>query len=82
MPTEALWPPPAAWMGEIDVLKIDGVRMSEHVLYHRRSRTSGRGRSLLFASGRNTRMATLFRAARHAVAAVVRDQRVLSSVNN
>ena len=39
VPTEALWPPPAAWMGEIDVLKIDGVRMSEHVFYHRRSRT-------------------------------------------
>lgn len=39
VPTEALWPPPSAWMGEIDVLKIDGVRMSEHVFYHRRSRT-------------------------------------------
>ena len=28
-----------AWVGEIDVLKIGGVRTNEHVLYHRRSRT-------------------------------------------
>ena len=74
VPTESLWPPPAAWVAEIDVLKIDGARMNEHVLYHRRSRNSGRGRSFLFVSGRNTRMATLFRAALHAVAAAVRDQ--------
>ena len=37
--TEPLWPPPADWVAEIDVLKIDGVRMNEHVLSHRRSRT-------------------------------------------
>ena len=39
VPTEPLWPPPAAWAAEIDVLKIDGVRMNEHILYHRRSHT-------------------------------------------
>lgn len=39
VPTESLWPPPAAWVAEIDVLKIDGVRTNEHALYHRRSRT-------------------------------------------
>lgn len=39
VPTESLWPPPAAWVPEIDVLKIEGVRTNEHALYHRRSRT-------------------------------------------
>jgi len=42
----------------------------------------GRGRSLLFVSGRNTQMATLLRAALHAVAAAFRDQLVLSSAND
>ena len=32
-------PPPQEWEGEVDVLKIDGVRMNEHALFHRRSRT-------------------------------------------
>lgn len=39
VPTEPLWPPPAAWAEQIDVLKIDGARMNEHALFHRRSRT-------------------------------------------
>jgi hypothetical protein len=37
--TESLLPPPQEWNGEIDVFKIDGVRMNEHALFHRRSRT-------------------------------------------
>jgi hypothetical protein len=36
---ESLSPPPREWDGEIDVLRIDGVRMDEHALFHRRSRT-------------------------------------------
>jgi len=39
VPTTSLVPPPADWAGEIDVLKIEGTRMNEHVLFHRRSRT-------------------------------------------
>src|SRR5437899_11724455 len=39
VPTESLLPPPQEWDGEIDVFKIDGVRMNEHALFHRRSRT-------------------------------------------
>jgi hypothetical protein len=34
-----LCPPPSDWSGEVDFLKIDGVRSNEHALYHRRSRT-------------------------------------------
>jgi hypothetical protein len=37
--TDPLLPPPREWDGEIDVLRIDGVRMNEHALFHRRSRT-------------------------------------------
>jgi len=37
--TKSLLPPPQEWDGEIDVFKIDGVRMNEHALFHRRSRT-------------------------------------------
>ena len=37
--TTWLIPPPSDWAGEIDILKIDGVRSNEHVLVHRRSRT-------------------------------------------
>jgi hypothetical protein len=37
--TESLLPSPQDWNGEIDVFKIDGVRMNEHALFHRRSRT-------------------------------------------
>ena len=37
--TESLSAPPREWDGEIDVLSIDGVRMNEHALFHRRSRT-------------------------------------------
>ena len=36
---ESLSAPPQEWDGEIDVLRIDGVRMNEHALFHRRSRT-------------------------------------------
>lgn len=34
-----MFPPPSEWDGEIDVLKIDGLKKKEHVLFHRRSRT-------------------------------------------
>jgi hypothetical protein len=37
--TESLLPAPQEWDGEIDVLRIDGARMNEHALFHRRSRT-------------------------------------------
>jgi hypothetical protein len=37
--TESLLPQPRDWDGEIDVLRIEGVRTSEHALFHRRSRT-------------------------------------------
>jgi hypothetical protein len=37
--TESLQPPPSDWSGEIDVLRIEGTRTNEHVLFHRRSRT-------------------------------------------
>jgi hypothetical protein len=37
--TEPLDPPPSDWQGEIDVLKVDGNRMNEHVFFHRRSAT-------------------------------------------
>jgi hypothetical protein len=37
--TAPLQPPPSDWNGEIDMLKIDGIRTNEHVLFHRRSRT-------------------------------------------
>jgi hypothetical protein len=36
---QPLDPPPSEWAGEIDVLKIDGTRKNEHVLFHRRSGT-------------------------------------------
>ncbi len=37
--TQSLDPPPSAWAGEIDFLKIDGTRKNEHAFFHRRSRT-------------------------------------------
>ncbi len=37
--TESLLPPPRDWDGEIDVLRIEGGRMNEHALFHRRART-------------------------------------------
>ena len=37
--TESLDPPPPDWSGEIDVLRINGIRTNEHALFHRRSRT-------------------------------------------
>jgi len=37
--TEPLESPPSDWKGEIDVLKLDGNRMNEHVFFHRRSAT-------------------------------------------
>jgi hypothetical protein len=36
---EPLDPSPSDWQGEIDVLKLDGNRMNEHVFFHRRSAT-------------------------------------------
>ena len=37
--TDSLHPPPSDWNGQIDVFRIDGMRMNEHALFHRRSRT-------------------------------------------
>jgi hypothetical protein len=40
LPTRPLLPPPPDWAGEIDVLKIEGLRrINEHVFFHRASRT-------------------------------------------
>lgn len=39
IPTESLGSPPSDWKDEIDVLKLDGNRMNEHALFHRRSAT-------------------------------------------
>ncbi len=39
LPTLPLSCPPSDWAGQIDVLRIDGSRMNEHVLFHRRSHT-------------------------------------------
>jgi hypothetical protein len=36
--TESLFPPPSDWVGEIDVLRIEGIRTNEHALFHRQSR--------------------------------------------
>jgi hypothetical protein len=54
--TESLDPPPSDWKGEIDVSRIDGMRMNEHALFHRRSRTLGGG-FVLFPAGRDARLA-------------------------
>jgi hypothetical protein len=37
--TQPLDPPPADWAGEIELLRLEGTRKNEHVLFHRRSRT-------------------------------------------
>jgi hypothetical protein len=37
--TQPLEPPPSAWAREIEVLRLEGTRKNEHVLFHRRSRT-------------------------------------------
>jgi len=39
IPTEPLGSPPSDWEDQIDVLKLDGTRMNEHALFHRRSAT-------------------------------------------
>ncbi len=40
VPTQPLSPPPTAWAGEIEVLKVDGLRkINEHAFFHRASRT-------------------------------------------
>lgn len=40
IPTQPLLPPPADWTGELEVLKIDGLRkVDEHAFFHRASRT-------------------------------------------
>jgi len=36
---QPLDPPPSAWSGEIDVVKIEGTKKNEHALFHRRART-------------------------------------------
>ena len=39
VPTRTLYPPPSDWAGQIDVLKIEGLRkINEHALFHRASR--------------------------------------------
>jgi len=37
--TRPLEPPPSDWAGEIEVLRLEGTKKQEHVLFHRRSRT-------------------------------------------
>src|SRR5215831_10987586 len=37
IPTIPLDPPPTDWSGQIDVLKIQGIRTNENILFHRRS---------------------------------------------
>jgi hypothetical protein len=37
--TKSLDSPPPAWAGEIDMLKLEGTKKKEHVLFHRPSRT-------------------------------------------
>ncbi len=39
VPTLSLSIPPSDWAGEVDVLRIDGVRTNEHALFHQPSRT-------------------------------------------
>jgi len=39
IPIKSLSAPPSDWRNEIDVLKIEGHKMNEHVLFHRRSAT-------------------------------------------
>ena len=39
IPVQSLADPPGDWKDEIDILKIDGHRMSEHLFLHRRSAT-------------------------------------------
>jgi hypothetical protein len=39
IPTQPLGSPPLDWKDEIDVLKIDGNKMNEYVLFHRRAAT-------------------------------------------
>ena len=54
IPTEPLGSPPSDWKDEIDVLKLDGNRMNEHALFHRRSATLVVG-DLFFSFPRETR---------------------------
>jgi hypothetical protein len=39
IPTAPLFPAPAEWAGEIDLVPIAGMKKNEHALFHRRSRT-------------------------------------------
>ena len=40
VPTRPLYPPPSDWAGEIEVLKVEGLRkINEHALFHRASQT-------------------------------------------
>ena len=54
IPTEPLGSPPSHWKDEIDVLKLDGNRMNEHALFHRRSATLVVG-DLFFSFPKETR---------------------------
>ena|SRR5207249_3382851 len=76
--TEPLESPPSDWKGEIDVLKLDGNRMNEHVFFHRRSATLVVADLFFFLSERDARLGALFCAAYHAIAALVRNQCFLS----
>jgi len=57
--TKPLGSPPSDWKDEIDVLKLDGNRMNEHALFHRRSATLVVG-DLFFSFPRETRGWTRF----------------------
>jgi hypothetical protein len=59
IPTEPLGSPPSDWRDEIDVLKVDGNRMNEHALFHRRSATLVVA-DLFFSFPRETRGWALF----------------------
>jgi hypothetical protein len=40
VPTRTLYPPPSDWTGQIEVLKVEGLRkINEHALFHRASQT-------------------------------------------
>jgi hypothetical protein len=75
IPTGSLHPPPPDWKEEIDVSRIDGMRMNEHALFHRRSRTLVVA-DLFFSLPAE---ASIFCAAFYALAPHVWNQRFLSS---
>src|SRR5438445_11451305 len=80
--TDSLLPPPRDWDSEIDVLRIDGVRMNEHALFHRWSRTLVVA-DLFFSFPEETSgWPRFFCAACHASAAIVWNQFFLPPTDN